>query len=61
MLLVAGLVAGAREDGQARIFGESGISFAEFAEQKHGTFAGFDELGVTAIGAQAGAFDLWNI
>ena len=60
-MLVAGLVARASEDGQARIFGESGISFAEFAEQEDRTFAGFDGLGVTAIGAQASAFDLWNI
>ena len=46
-------VAGAGEDGEARVFWERWIGLGELAEEKLRAFVGFDEAGVEAIGAQA--------
>jgi hypothetical protein len=46
-------VAGAGEDGETRVFGESGIGLGELAEEELGAFAGFDKAGVEATGAKA--------
>ena len=46
-------VTGAGENGEARVFWEGWIGLGELAEEELGTFAGFDEAGVTAIGAEA--------
>jgi hypothetical protein len=45
-------VAGAGEDGQARVFREGGIGLGELAAEKLGAFAGFDKAGVEAMGAK---------
>jgi len=46
-------VAGAGEDGEARVFREGGIGLGELAEEELGAFAGFDKPGVEAMGAEA--------
>jgi hypothetical protein len=46
-------VTGAGENGEARVFWEGWIGLGELAEEELGTFAGFDEAGVPAIGAEA--------
>jgi len=46
-------VAGAGEDGEARVFREGGIGLGELAEEKLGAFARFDKAGVEAMGAKA--------
>jgi hypothetical protein len=48
-------VAGAGEDGEARIFGEGWIGLGELAEEELRAFGGFDEAGVEAIGAETEA------
>lgn len=46
-------MAGAAEDGQARVLRESGIGLRELAEKELGAFGGSDEARVKAIGAKA--------
>ena len=48
-----GVVAGAGEDGKARIFRVGGIGGGALAEQERGAFGGFDGAGVEAVGAEA--------
>ena len=48
-----GGIPGAGEDGEARVFGVGRIGLGELAEEELGAFAGFDEAGITAIGAEA--------
>jgi len=46
-----------REWGGAGILGKDGSELGELAEEELGTFAGFDEAGVPAIGAEAKSGD----
>ena len=46
-------VTGAGANGEARIFWEGWVGLGELAEEELGTFAGFDEAGVPAVGAEA--------
>lgn len=59
-----GIVAAAGKDGEARILGEAGIGFREFAEEKDGAAVGLDFAGVLAVGAEADAggarFSRWT-
>jgi len=48
-------VAGAGEDGEARVFREGWIGLGEMAEEELGAFTGFDKAGVEAIGAETEA------
>jgi hypothetical protein len=44
----------AGEDGEAGIFGETGIGEREIAKDEDGAARGFEEASVEAIGAEAG-------
>jgi hypothetical protein len=46
-------VAAAGKDRKAGIFGEAGVGFGEFAEEKLGAAVGLDFAGVLAVGAKA--------
>ena len=48
-------VAGAGEDGEARIFGKGWIGPGKLAKEELGAFTRFDEAGVETIGAKAEA------
>ena len=42
-------VSGARKHGQARVFGETGITAGQFAKQKDRAATGFDTAGMDTI------------
>jgi len=48
-------VASTGKDRETRIFWEGWIGLGELAEEELGAFAGFDEAGVEAVGAEAEA------
>ena len=48
-------VAGAGEDGEARVFGKGRIGLGELAKEKLGAFGGFDQARVQARSAKAEA------
>jgi len=45
-------IAGAGEDGEARVFGKVRIGLGELAEEEVRAFSGFDEAGVETAGAE---------
>jgi len=54
-----GFVAGAGEDGKARVFGIGGIGGGALAKEERGAFGGFDGAGVEAVCAKADRV-VWN-